>query len=477
MNIEAIYSKAENGVVTIITESGRGTGFLINQNGYILTNHHVISDVHCPGGIRVHFPDGSVYDVRNIIDYIHYLGSEDIALLKIDPVRNKTVLPILETGETNTGSEIAIIGSPLGYEFTVVEGIVSSLQPTRDQTNFIQISAPINPGNSGSPVLNRNGYVVGIVVSRIESTRNRRHVAGIGFASNSYAIRYLLTRNNVSFRTTPLISDIELKQYEKPTEEEKEMMQAARQADIKRQRQLDSLKYEREMLRIQEEIRREQEQRERERVQDSLQAIERERERKVEQAIKEQRKADSLERIRKSRPRRISFRIGLGAHHYYSHLNSFADYFDGDKLGVVGNFSLAYRYKIKKAGENERGSSFGIHGFYGFHTEHAAYKAVHVNDLEVTGSDLDEYHSFWEIEAGWLLREWLRLSGGMGNQALHYSNQTLSLNYHTTSLGIIIRFGRAEVDINATALFNGFYNDPAVRANVTLNLHFMAGRW
>jgi serine protease Do len=139
-------------------ERGEGSGFIINKEGYILTNAHVVlgSDA-----VQVALSDGKLFRGKPVgIDPIG-----DIALIKIDAGYDLPVLPLGSSDKLKIGEWVMAIGSPFGLELTVTAGIVSGkgrslgMSPFDD---FIQTDAPINPGNSGGPLINTRGEVVGI---------------------------------------------------------------------------------------------------------------------------------------------------------------------------------------------------------------------------------------------------------------------------------------------------------------------------
>ncbi|MCD8504310.1 MAG: Do family serine endopeptidase [Burkholderiaceae bacterium] len=141
---------------------GVGSGFFISADGYILTNHHVIDEA---SEIFVTLTDGTEYKAKVI-------GSDertDVALLKID-AENMATLPIGTAVDLKKGQWVLAIGSPFGLESTVTSGIVSAIgRETGDYLPFIQTDVAVNPGNSGGPLLDLNGEVVGInaqIVSR-----------------------------------------------------------------------------------------------------------------------------------------------------------------------------------------------------------------------------------------------------------------------------------------------------------------------
>ncbi|ARP87337.1 DegQ family serine endoprotease [Bordetella genomosp. 9] len=141
---------------------GVGSGFFISADGYILTNNHVVSDAT---DIFVTLTDGREFKAKVI-------GTDertDIALLKID-AKDMPFLPIGDDSKIKKGQWVLAIGSPFGLDSTVTAGIVSAInRDTGDYLPFIQTDVAVNPGNSGGPLLNLSGEVIGInsqIVSR-----------------------------------------------------------------------------------------------------------------------------------------------------------------------------------------------------------------------------------------------------------------------------------------------------------------------
>ena len=136
-------------------EAGQGSGFITSQDGYVLTNHHVINGA---SSITVALPDNREFKAQVI-------GSDartDVALLKIDA----TNLPFLRMADSNklkVGEWVVAAGSPFGLKNTITAGVVSAInRDTGDYLSFIQTDAAVNPGNSGGPLVNMSGEVVGI---------------------------------------------------------------------------------------------------------------------------------------------------------------------------------------------------------------------------------------------------------------------------------------------------------------------------
>ena len=158
---------------------GAGSGFIIDDRGHVITNHHVIEDAT---SVIVRLVDGREFTATVV-------GSDpqtDVAVLKVEPPTNGKPLPTAELGDSSSlqvGDWVLALGSPLELEFTVTTGIVSAMG--RQLTNrpsaleaFIQTDAAINPGNSGGPLVDLTGRVVGINTAIFGGPR----FVGYGFA-------------------------------------------------------------------------------------------------------------------------------------------------------------------------------------------------------------------------------------------------------------------------------------------------------
>jgi serine protease Do len=137
--------------------SSLGSGFIISEDGYILTNHHVVADAD---EVIVRLTNRDVYDAKVI-------GSDkdsDVALIKIDG-KNLPTLKLGDSKDLKVGEWVLAIGSPFGFDHTVTAGIVSAKGrslPSDNYVPFIQTDVAINPGNSGGPLFNMDGEVIGI---------------------------------------------------------------------------------------------------------------------------------------------------------------------------------------------------------------------------------------------------------------------------------------------------------------------------
>ena len=175
-DFSAIIGYAIEGVVNIRTDKSAGTGFIVNPNGYIVTNLHIIQGAIF---VQVQTFDGTIYNA-NLIG-----GDEftDLALLQIPISLNK--LDLADSDKIQLGEKVIAIGNPLGLSFTVTEGIVSAVNRLGPQglEAYIQTDVALNPGNSGGPLINKEGEVIGINNFKIGGAES------LGFALESNVIR------------------------------------------------------------------------------------------------------------------------------------------------------------------------------------------------------------------------------------------------------------------------------------------------
>jgi len=156
-------------------QKGIGSGFIISDNGYILTNQHVIDNA---SSITVHLANVETSLNAQVVGQDYEL---DLAILKIDSKQKYSTLVLGDSNSIRTGEWVVAIGNPYGLDHTVTVGVVSAQgRPinieNRVYKNLIQTDAAINPGNSGGPLLNTKGEVIGI------NTAVNAKAQGIGFA-------------------------------------------------------------------------------------------------------------------------------------------------------------------------------------------------------------------------------------------------------------------------------------------------------
>jgi putative serine protease PepD len=157
-------------VVSIVVQGGgqqgTGSGFVLTEDGFLLTNNHVVAAAGEGGGIEVSFGDGEQAEAEIVGRDSGY----DLAVLKID-ARNLTPLPLGSSEDVQVGDPVIAVGSPLGLVGTVTSGIISAKERPvtaggsvgdASYINALQTDAAINPGNSGGPLVNLDGEVVGV---------------------------------------------------------------------------------------------------------------------------------------------------------------------------------------------------------------------------------------------------------------------------------------------------------------------------
>jgi putative serine protease PepD len=201
LSVNGIYRRAYRGVVEITVTSnggplgesaqGQGSGFVYDTDGHIVTNEHVVDGAT---SVSVRFWNGKTYSAR----VVGTDDSTDLAVLDVDaPPSVLHPLSVGDSSEVQVGDGVVAMGSPFGLEETVTSGIVSALHRTiQAPNNFtiadaIQTDAAINHGNSGGPLLNTSGKVIGVNAQiRSESGGNE----GVGFAIPSNTVRSIVTQ-------------------------------------------------------------------------------------------------------------------------------------------------------------------------------------------------------------------------------------------------------------------------------------------
>jgi serine protease Do len=163
--VKELVAKYGEAVIAIETPSGKGSGFLVNDEGYAITNAHVIEgETRIAAVLYQNAPGGGLS--RRRVEDVEIVASNpffDLALIKL-PL-GEGVKPghaILGTEEVNPGDSVFAVGNPLGMERTVTQGIVSNRSRNLEGQLYIQTDTAINPGNSGGPLFNQRGEVVGV---------------------------------------------------------------------------------------------------------------------------------------------------------------------------------------------------------------------------------------------------------------------------------------------------------------------------
>lgn len=175
-DLSLVVESAIKKVVTVTTDISAGTGFAVSDGTYILTNNHVIDG---SAAIQVQTYSNEVYTAQVV-------GTDalaDIAVLKISG--NLDSFELADSDSISIGQKVIAIGNPLGLSFTVTEGIVSALD--REGPNglsaYIQTDVTLNPGNSGGPLVDKDGNVIGMANFKVGGAE------GLGFALESNMLR------------------------------------------------------------------------------------------------------------------------------------------------------------------------------------------------------------------------------------------------------------------------------------------------
>lgn len=198
-----VYIKGEKTIVqsagydlpeTARRVNGMGTGLIIDERGYILTNSHVVEGVE---RIQVTLHNGRVYTAKRLAED----AQDDLAIIKIEAESKLSTIRIGTSRDLMLGEPVIAMGNPYGYEQTITRGVISALHrdvqitDTQVYKDLIQTDASINPGNSGGPLLNIDGELIGVTVAV------RAGAQGIGFAipvDKAMAVAARLVNDHVS---------------------------------------------------------------------------------------------------------------------------------------------------------------------------------------------------------------------------------------------------------------------------------------
>jgi putative serine protease PepD len=195
-DLPRIAAQVENSVVSITTGSGEGSGVVLSEDGYVLTNNHVVESAQ-RDTVSVVFADGKTASAKIV-------GTDprtDLAVVKADGVSGLAAAKFGDSDAIQVGDTVLAIGSPLGLQGSVTSGIISAKDrtiqaggnqqqdpfsqqqqgPVSSISGLLQTDAPINPGNSGGALVNTNGEVIGINTAIATSGQSSGNI-GVGFA-------------------------------------------------------------------------------------------------------------------------------------------------------------------------------------------------------------------------------------------------------------------------------------------------------
>ena len=187
-----IIKRVLPGVVQVETPRGKGTGFVIDNSGLALTNRHVVGKFKT---VKIKLNNSEEFTA----EVIGRTSDLDVALLSIK-TKNRALnsLPLCIKKSPTVGDDIVVIGNPLGLQSTITRGIVSAIR-NEDGSTMLQIDASVNPGNSGGPIINYNGEVLGIVTSKRVGMGIEGIGFGIGISSAIESLGAKVNTPNISF--------------------------------------------------------------------------------------------------------------------------------------------------------------------------------------------------------------------------------------------------------------------------------------
>ena len=200
--VQANVERVGGAVVLVQSPTGLGSGFIIHPDGYVVTNHHVVAGETELSVTRYVRGGGELERVRH--QKIRIVATDprvDLALLRIEDTKGVDAFPTVPVGDSpglEEGQSVFAIGSPLGLDRTVSQGIVSSRNRLVDGQLYIQTTTQINPGNSGGPLFNLRGEVIGVNNMKAMAVG----VEGLNFAIPAAVLKNFL-RNREAFAFDP----------------------------------------------------------------------------------------------------------------------------------------------------------------------------------------------------------------------------------------------------------------------------------
>jgi serine protease Do len=191
MPVKELVGKFGEAVISIETPSGKGSGFIINKDGYAVTNAHVIQgETRVSAILYVNVPGGFTRRRIDDVEIVSLNPFFDLALIKLPlPADLKPSHVVLGNDEdVNAGDAVFAVGNPLGLERSVTQGIVSNKSRNIEGQLFLQTDTAINPGNSGGPLFNQRGEVIGVTSRGISAF----FADNLGFAIPIYYVKQFI---------------------------------------------------------------------------------------------------------------------------------------------------------------------------------------------------------------------------------------------------------------------------------------------
>lgn len=186
------------------SKTGTGTGFFVNVSGLLVTNHHVIQGCH---EVRLSGQEGVATLVTS--DVVN-----DLALLKLSNAVKYSAVISSEPSKVSQGEDVVVFGFPLNSVLSsggnLTPGVISALTGLGNNTNQIQITAPIQPGSSGSPVINKKGEIIGVVSMKLSDSRmaaaTGQVAQNVNFAVSGQTLKSFLDTHKVDYASTGLLT-------------------------------------------------------------------------------------------------------------------------------------------------------------------------------------------------------------------------------------------------------------------------------
>lgn len=183
-NLPELIKKVAPAVVTVAGFNAQGkiirlgSGFFVDGQGHLITNLHVIKGV---ARAEVKLPKGEIFPLTEMVAVD---DKADLVKLAVNLPGGSPYYLTVSSVRPEVGEHVVVLGSPLGLEHTVTDGMVSAIRTVRNRGEFLQISAPISPGSSGGPVINMKGQVIGIATFQVRGQN-------INFAVPGYRVQAL----------------------------------------------------------------------------------------------------------------------------------------------------------------------------------------------------------------------------------------------------------------------------------------------
>ena len=191
-SVENQVNKTQEAVISIRTPAGQGSGFIISEDGYCITNVHVIEKETRISAIQyIKENDKWVKKSYEKIKIISVVPTYDLALLKIEDHKRKfTYVPIGDSDKLKRGEVLFAIGNPRGLDRSISKGILSLSDRNFSGIRYLQTTTQVNPGNSGGPLFNLAGEVIGVINMKLLQSE------GLGFAIPSFYLKDFLDHHS-----------------------------------------------------------------------------------------------------------------------------------------------------------------------------------------------------------------------------------------------------------------------------------------